>query len=159
MRMSANSSVAALVFGSRKSNVEYVERRAAYVVIIDGGQVAMVGHGQKRFLPGGGSLAGEAPEMTVGREVREEIGLSVRLLQMVGKATQYFYSESDGRHYEMVAVFFAGEITSRAPNSIAEHQLEWVPPSEVNTLCFHECHAWAVCQCMDVAQIVGRQAR
>ena len=146
------ASIANAVFGSRKSDIEYVERRAAYVVVIKGGEVAMVGSGRYRFLPGGGSLADEAPEATVTREVREELGLSVRLLQVVGEATQYFYSDSDDRHYEMLGVFFAGEFTNRVPNSVAEHQLEWVPLSEATALSFHECHAWAVRQSTGVAQ-------
>ena len=150
-------SMANVVFGSRKSNVEYVERRAAYVVVINGGDVAMVSSGRKHFLPGGGSLADEAPGTTVTREVCEELGLSVRLLHVVGKATQYFYSDSDDRHYEMLAVFFAGEFTNRVPNSVAEHQLEWVPLSEVTALSFHECHAWAVRQSAVAQQIVARE--
>src|SRR5215471_20958831 len=105
--MSAHSSIDdTLVFGSRSSLTKYVARRAAYVVIIDRGRVAMVSNGQSRFLPGGGSLPGETPEMTVAREVREEIGMSLRLLHLIGRATQYFYSDEDVRHYEMAAVFF-----------------------------------------------------
>ena len=139
--MSTKFSIAGAAFGSRKSNIEYVERRAAYVVVIDGDKVAMVGDGPSRFLPGGGSLPDEAPEMNVAREVREELGLSVRLLQLVGEATQYFYSDSDDRHYEMLGVFFAGAFTNLVPNSVAEYQLEWVPLTKAPAVCFHECHA------------------
>lgn len=120
------------------------------MVIIDRGQVAMVG--RNRFLPGGASLPGETPEMTVAREVREEMGKSLRLLRVIGKATQCFYSDSDIRHYEMMAVFFAGQIIKDIPNSVPEHQLEWLSLSEATASCFHECHAWAICQCRDVAQ-------
>jgi 8-oxo-dGTP pyrophosphatase MutT (NUDIX family) len=161
MQISADSSIPdALVFGSRRSNIDYVERRAAYVVMIDRGQVAMVGCGQNRFLPGGGSLPGETPEMTVTREVREEIGHSVRPLQLIGKATQYFYAEADVRHYEMAAVFFAGQIGERISNSVPEHQLEWLPFSEAIASCFHECHAWAISQGVEmVQQIAGQEPR
>ena len=158
--MSINLSIAnAVVFGVRKPNIEYVGRPAAYVVIIVDDEVAMVGYGRNRFLPGGGSLPDEAPETTVAREVREELGLSVRLLYRIGEATQYFYSDSDDRHYEMLGVFFAGEFTNRAPNSIAEHQLEWVPLSKVTALCFHECQAWAVRESKRVAQQIGNERR
>ena len=116
----------------------------------------MVGYGRNRFLPGGGSLPDEAPETTVAREVREELGLSVRLLNRIGEATQYFYSDSDDRHYEMLGVFFAGVFTNRVPNSIAEHHLEWLPLSKATALCFHECHAWAVRESKGAPQkIVG----
>jgi 8-oxo-dGTP pyrophosphatase MutT (NUDIX family) len=154
------SNANAVVFGSRERTIEYVGRRAAYVVIIVGGEVAMVGYRGTRFLPGGGSLPDEDPETTVAREVREELGLSVRLLNRIGEATQYFYSDSDGRHYEMRSVFFAGEFTNRVPNSIAEHQLEWWPVAKATALCFHECHAWAVRESQDMAPTtVGPELR
>lgn len=158
--MSTNPSIAnPLVFGSRKPNIEYVIRRAAYVVVIVGGEVALVGYGLNHFLPGGGSLPGEAPETNVTREVREELGLSVRLLNRIGEATQYFYSKSDDRHYEMLVVFFAGEFTNRVPNSVAEYQLEWLPLSKATALCFHECHAWAVRETEAVARQIVRPER
>ncbi len=65
----------AMIFGSAKPSVQYRERRAAYVVITRDGKVALVTSGQKHFLPGGGSLPGEAPEATVVREVHEELAL------------------------------------------------------------------------------------
>ncbi|HKZ77968.1 MAG TPA: NUDIX domain-containing protein [Pyrinomonadaceae bacterium] len=135
-----------LVFGSPKPNVQYVKRRAAYVVITHDGKVAMVKAGEKHFLPGGGSLPGETPEATVVREVHEELALPVRLLRTLGGATQYFYSDADNCHYEMFAVFFAGEFTDRVSTGIGEHQLYWLPAKQTKQACFHECHAWAVCK-------------
>jgi 8-oxo-dGTP pyrophosphatase MutT (NUDIX family) len=144
--LTKSSSTNAVVFGVRELNIEYVERRAAYVVIVDAGSVAMVGSGRNHFLPGGGSLPGEAPERTVAREVREELGRTVRLLYTVGEAIQYFYSADDDRHYEMLAVFFAGDFTNSIPDAIGEHQLEWLPLSQATESCFHACHAWAILQ-------------
>lgn len=135
-----------LIFGSSDPNIQYSERRAAYVVIKREGNVAMVRSGEKYFLPGGGSLAGESPEETIVREVLEELALQVRLLRGLGEATQYFHSADDDRHYKMTAVFFAGELTGAVEGVIAEHQLDWVPIGETTETCFHECHAWAVRQ-------------
>jgi 8-oxo-dGTP diphosphatase len=95
----------AIIFGSPKTNVQYVERRAAYLVVINGGRVAMVKSRQKHFLPGGGSLPGESPEDTVAREVREELARGVRLFRRLGEAVQYFYSSTDDRSYKMLATF------------------------------------------------------
>lgn len=139
------------VFGSREPRVQYTERRAAYVVIISGGGevAAVVGSGLSHFLPGGGSLPGEAPEETVAREVQEELGRGVRLKRRLGEAVQYFYSETDARHYEMRATFFAGEFTEEArggqerEQSACEHELRWLPPAEAEGAFFHACHAWA----------------
>jgi 8-oxo-dGTP diphosphatase len=133
-----------LVFGSREPGVQYTERRAAYVVVVsEGGEVAAVESRGKHFLPGGGSLPGEAPEETITREVCEELGRGVRLTRPLGEAIQYFYSETDGRHYEMRATFFAGLFTGDARAAACEHELCWLPASEADGFFFHACHAWA----------------
>ena len=133
------------IFGSPEPGVRYAERRAAYVVVADGdGRVAMVKSGRKHFLPGGGSLPGEAPEETVAREVSEELARGVRLTRRIGEAVQYFYSGADGLHYEMRATFFAGAFTDGARGGAREHELHWLPAAEAEEACFHACHAWAV---------------
>jgi 8-oxo-dGTP diphosphatase len=143
--MSNNShSSEAPTFGTQDPNFHYSERRAAYVVIIRDGLVALVNSGQKQFLPGGGCLLHEAPEETVAREVREELARSVRILHRLGEATQYFYSPADDRHYKMLAIFFAGEFMDESCKLTGEHQLSWLPVTEVEQACFHECHAWAI---------------
>ena len=133
----------ALIFGSPEPSVQYTERRAAYVVVTTDGKVAMVKEGQKYFLPGGGSMPGEAPEETVVREVHEELARGVRLLRSLGEATQYFYSADDDRHYEMLATFFAGDFTDDVYGGSGEHQLDWLSIRETDRQCFHE---WAVHQ-------------
>ena len=137
---------AAIVFGSPEQGVRYTERRAAYVVIINNGMVAVVKSLEKNFLPGGASLHGEAPEKTVAREVYEELGQGVRLIRKLGEAVQYFYSAADDRHYKMLAVFFAGEFTDKSCPGTGEHELFWMPITEAREACFHACHAWAVCR-------------
>ncbi|PYS97667.1 MAG: hypothetical protein DMF65_11265 [Acidobacteria bacterium] len=139
--------VEALIFGSPEPNVRYTERRAAYVVVVnDDRLVAMVESRQKYFLPGGGSLPGEAPEDTVAREVREELARSVRLTRRIGEATQYFYSDTDARHYVMRATFFAGAFTDDVRGGARAHELHWLPLNEAERACFHACHAWAIRQ-------------
>ncbi len=136
-----------LIFGSPEPNVQYIERRAAYVVIInDDGEVAMVRGRQKHFLPGGGSLPGETPEDNAIREGHEELARNVRLIRKLGEAIQYFYSAADDRHYKMPAAFFAGEFTDEPCDGTGEHELYWLPITEAEQACFHACHAWAVRQ-------------
>jgi 8-oxo-dGTP pyrophosphatase MutT (NUDIX family) len=134
------------VFGLPQRNGFYTDRRAAYVVVIHDGMVAMVRPQEKCFLPGGGSLPGEAPEDTVVREVREEVRRGVRLIRRIGEAVQYFYSSTDDQHYRMTAVFFAGEFMDDPCGGRGEHELEWLPVTETEEACFHACHAWAVRQ-------------
>ena len=135
-----------LIFGSPEPSIQYTERRAAYVVVTTGDKVAMVRDGQKYFLPGGGSLPGEAPEDTVAREVYEELARRVRLIHKIGEAIQYFFAAADDRHYQMLATFFAGEFTDEPSSGTGEHDLHWLPVTESELACFHACHAWAVSQ-------------
>jgi 8-oxo-dGTP diphosphatase len=136
-----------LIFGSQEPNVQYTERRAAYIVIVDDdGRIAMVKGHRKYFLPGGGSGKGEAPEDTIIREAYEELARSVRLTRRIGEAIQYFYSATDDRHYKMAATFFAGEFTDEALGGKGEHELHWLNPGEAEQACFHACHAWAIRQ-------------
>ncbi|HEX8072218.1 MAG TPA: NUDIX domain-containing protein [Pyrinomonadaceae bacterium] len=132
-----------LIFGVPAPHVAYTLRRAAYVVIVETGRVALVAGARGFFLPGGGAWAGERPEATVGREVREELARGMRRLRRLGAAVQYFYAERDATHYEMHAVFFTGALTARRAGN-AEHELLWLPPAEAARVCYHECHAWAV---------------
>jgi 8-oxo-dGTP diphosphatase len=135
----------ALIFGSPEPNVQYTERRAAYVVITAAdGRVAVVKSGQKFFLPGGGSLPDEIPEDTAVREVQEELARRLRLIRRIGEATQYFYADADDRYYRMRAVFFRGEFTDESCGGTGEHELYWLPVLEVEHNCFHACHAWAI---------------
>ena len=119
----------ALIFGSPEPNVQYTERRAAYVVIVnDDRLVATVKSRQKHFLPGGGSLPGEAPEDTIAREVREELARGVRLARKIGKATQYFYSGADERHYVMRATFLiVGRVGRPSCSTMPLYLTVWTP--------------------------------
>jgi hypothetical protein len=61
-----------MTFGTRLRGVAYAERRAAYAVVVVEGMVAAVrGASGLLFLPGGGSMPGEAPRTrSLGRSVR-----------------------------------------------------------------------------------------
>src|SRR5215813_14206370 len=102
------------VFGKAPPGVTCQARLAAYVVVRDPqGRIAAVrspGDGPRRFwLPGGESEPGESPELTIAREVREELGRAIRLNGRLGDAVQFFYASGQRRWYEMKAAFFRGD--------------------------------------------------
>lgn len=132
------------VFGSLNPAIEYKLRPAAYVVITDRqGRIAAVKGNSHYFLPGGGSLPGESPEQTVVREVREELAYDVCIIRQIGKAIQYFYA--DERHYQMEAVFFAGQFANKVKGT-GENELYWLESVHIETDFYHQSHAWAVAQ-------------
>jgi 8-oxo-dGTP pyrophosphatase MutT (NUDIX family) len=136
-----------MIFGVRRKGVAYTERPAAYAVIRgENGTVAAVrGASGVMFLPGGGSVPGETPEEMLVREVREELARSVRLVDKIGEATQFFYAADDGCHYQMLGVFFLAEFPDE-PSGQREHELFWLPLEEAAGAFFHESHAWAARQ-------------
>src|SRR5262249_39816047 len=89
------------VFGEAPARVTCRARPAAYAVARDrGGRVATVraraADGTLRcWLPGGESQRGELPETTTAREVREELGRTVRLTGRIGEAVQFFYAHTE----------------------------------------------------------------
>jgi 8-oxo-dGTP pyrophosphatase MutT (NUDIX family) len=132
-----------LEFGKQLAGVKYRDRPAAYAVITNGGgKVAAVrGKRGNYFLPGGGSLPGEKSEVTIEREVREELARNVRLILKIGEAIQYFsVGESN---YRMTAVFYKAEFVGEREGK-AEHELEWLDREAMEAKFFHECHKWAV---------------
>jgi ADP-ribose pyrophosphatase YjhB (NUDIX family) len=142
------------VFGHFDPSLSYEDRRAAYAVIIEGGEavVAIKGAQDKYWLPGGGSLSEEAAEETVRREVREELGRSVRLIEEIGRATQYFHAAAEDRNYKMEATFFRAEFTD-AQAEPCEHEPYRLPLDNISALFFHVCHAWAVRQAAPAATL------
>jgi len=88
-------------FGHPPPGVDCRPRPAAYAVILRGGSVAAVRGRRGHWLPGGGARPGAAPEATVAREVREELGCAVRLIERLGAAAQFFHAPDDGCWYKI----------------------------------------------------------
>ena len=131
-----------LQFGRKRPEFRYRIRPAAHAVISDGdGKVAVVRGPGGLFLPGGGSRAGESPQETVRREVREECACAVVVAEPFGKAVQYFETASEA--IEQHGVFFRARFAGE-PSGTGEHELLWLAPEEAQRRLYHESHAWAV---------------
>ncbi len=129
------------VFGDSEASRDWVQRRGAYALVLDGENFAAV---EPRpgvyFLPGGGVKPGETTERALAREVKEELGWSIRDIRPTGRAVQHFSVR--GIHYRLVASFFR-VLQSDGCEAGAEFDLRWLPVGESDRL-FHECHGWAV---------------
>ncbi|MDP9236355.1 MAG: NUDIX domain-containing protein [Chloroflexota bacterium] len=136
----------ALAFGERIVGVRYELRSAAYAVIRDSaGKVAVVRSGESYFLVGGGCHSSETPEQTLAREAVEECAQEIAIDRQIGAAIQYF--EADGTHFEMQATFFEAHLTADHGGE-SEHELVWLSPDAGQGAMYHECHAWAITQCV-----------
>lgn len=127
-------------FGVYNPAVNYKKRLAAYAVILNRERAVVVVQGKAFcFLPGGGTEDNESPEETVHREVREELGCTVRIIAKIGEAIQYFFA--DEQNYEMFATFFLAEVIEQ---NICTAECEWVylKQGEMAGKFFHDSHEW-----------------
>jgi 8-oxo-dGTP diphosphatase len=86
---------------------------AAAVIVNDEGGVLLVKQTYGRLnweLPGGAAEAGESPDETVLREVREEAGLDVAVLHLTG---YYHDRQADFLHFVFLCELRAGDAAPR----------------------------------------------
>jgi 8-oxo-dGTP pyrophosphatase MutT (NUDIX family) len=96
-------------------------------------QVVLVGRArpERWSIPKGTPIPGETLEQTACREVREETGLSVRILERLGDIT-YWFSTRGTRHHKTVHFYLLEALSG----SMEDHDWEndfvaWVPEAEV----------------------------
>ena len=105
-------------------------------VVVRGDEViVIVPRGRRRVLglPKGGQNAGESPEETAAREVREETGVTVTVRERLGQV-DYTYRRG-GRRIEKTVHFFLCEFEA---GDTADHDHEvddarWIPLQEALT--------------------------
>jgi len=100
-------------FGVRRPGVRYSERPGAYAIIrASGDRLALVpGRCGRLFLPGGGMRPGEHPGDASLREIVEEIGWRARILDTIGRATQFEATEGEGC-FAIEATYFRARLSS-----------------------------------------------
>jgi 8-oxo-dGTP diphosphatase len=132
-------------FGEKEKGVEYTPRPGAYAVIFDGRRrVAVVRAGRGYFLPGGGALAGEIPEDTLRREIREECGRETLLRKKIGEAVSYLYAPGEEKHYRIHGCFFTAAFGKRIGEPVEkDHTLCWLMLEEALES-LSPAQAWAV---------------
>jgi 8-oxo-dGTP diphosphatase len=131
-------------FGVRRRGVAYLERPGAYAIICGTrGKLAFVrGEAGRLFLPGGGVQPGEQPEDALLREIVEELGWRARLIDIVGRATQFLAVEGEGC-FAIRATYFRARLIAQATLR-CEHEIVWLPAAIAATLLARESDAWAI---------------
>ncbi len=137
-------------FGVRLPDANYVDRPGAYGVIRGNmGKLAFIQQKAGRlFLPGGGIEPGERPEDALVREIIEEVGWSARILDSIGRATQFLFAEGEG-HFAIRATYFravlAVPLTTRS-----EHEIVWLSAGAAATRLTRESDVWAISQVCEI---------
>jgi 8-oxo-dGTP pyrophosphatase MutT (NUDIX family) len=92
-------------------------------------------------LPGGGHDAGEYIADTAVREVREETGVEVEVVKLVGIYTdpRHVMAYDDGEVRQQFSLCFLGRMISGSPreDGTESKAVRWVAPSELGHLDIH----------------------
>jgi 8-oxo-dGTP diphosphatase len=134
-------------FGERINGVSYKTRPGAYAIVINAnGKVAVVKTSTGFFLPGGGIEQDETAEMALVREVREECGWEVVVLEKVAEAVQYVHAPGEG-FFAKQCFFYRCSIHERTASPVEhDHQTLWLDVAEARKRLTHESQSWAIAQ-------------
>ena len=91
-------------------------------------------------FPGGKVEEGEAPEDALARELKEELGVTVRRWAPIGRAVHKYAQTPE----ELEILFFAAEISEAALTPHTFEQIAWVLPKELGDYDFLAANAGLV---------------
>jgi len=135
-------------FGRPSPEHETIIRPSAYALLFDAdGKLALAETPQGLLLLGGGIDAGEAPEETVVREAREEVGLVLAVGEWRRHAVETIWSPRELKQFEKRSVFVDATIAGPSVAPIeTDHALRWLDPGTAMARLWHESHRWAISQ-------------
>ena len=139
------------IFGI-KENVQYIDRKGAYLIPINGEQVGVIQTPKGLFLLGGGIENGETDTLCIMRECMEETGYSVLISKKVCSAETYAKHPAIG-YFHPIQTYYLGElIEQKQPPAESDHKLVWVNHSNLKGKMYVEMQNWALEQCWNSAR-------
>lgn len=134
------------VFGI-KENVQYFDRKGAYLVPIVGEQVGVIRTPKGYFFLGGGLDANETDEACIERECMEEAGYKVLVRKQVCSAEMYEKNQKIG-YFHPIQTYYLGELIEQKQKPTEDdHVLVWVNYKELKGKMYSQIQNWALNQC------------
>ncbi|ABX43491.1 NUDIX domain-containing protein [Lachnoclostridium phytofermentans] len=141
------------IFGE-KINVEYTDRKGAYLIPIKESKIGVVKTSKGYFLLGGGIEQGESDEMCIIRECMEEIGYEVVIKKRVCSAETYsnhYSSHPTIKYFHPIQTYYSGTLLEQKQLPIEkDHCLEWVDYEDLKGNLFVKMQNWALDECWKI---------
>jgi 8-oxo-dGTP diphosphatase len=133
-------------FGRKLPGRDYPPRPGAYALVFNAeGLILAVEEGGYWWLPGGGVEAGETHEQGLIREMLEETGYAVEILNEVGRANEFTQDPINKQYRDKHCVFFAIRLVGGSKGAqIEENHPHWLSVADALTKLYDETHRWAV---------------
>ena len=137
-----------LQFGAADPDADHLFRPATFGLVFHDERIACVRVTRDTpyyDLPGGAVDGDETEVEALVREFVEEAGMTVRPIERIAEAGQYF-RKSDGAPVNNVGGFWIAEMLALDPARKVEddHELVWLHPRTALAELRHDAHAWAV---------------
>ena len=133
-------------FGSKIEGIYYVDRPGAYAVIENHDQrIAVIETSYGFFLPGGGIDPGESEVEALKREILEEIGFQISVVEVIGSAVEYIKASNEEMYYQIRSKFYKVQLESKIGEGIeGDHRLIWLTHEDVLKQLTRRSQVWAV---------------
>lgn len=131
-------------FGNRIVGFKYKDREAVYGLLLKNEKVAIVETPKGFFLPGGGVEENETHEECLIREMKEEIGIEVKLNEYTGKSVLYYMSPENKICYNLYGSFYTVDEAKRVVKSEDDHKLVWMDLNEAISKLKLIYQVWAI---------------
>lgn len=136
-------------YGTPPTDFPVTHRKAVYAIICADGKIAAVQTPRGYFLPGGGIDPNETDVQALERELIEELGWSISILNCIDSAYQYHYSEVQDKYFLTFARFYrAAYIATTSIPTEPDHTLVWLTPQEAQSQLRFEYMQLAVQKCL-----------
>lgn len=134
------------VFGNKQEGINYIDRPGAYALIENKDrQIAVIESGNGYFLPGGGIDPGETEVDALERELMEETGYQVSVLEEIGATVEYIEAPREGKFYQIRSRFHVVRLDTKIKDEIEkDHRLVWLPQEKALKLLTRQSQIWAV---------------
>lgn len=146
----ARTETEANTFGVVEEGGVYKTREGVYALIQGANNtIVLVGRVDSDLheLPGGGIEEGESHEAGLARELREELGWSIKIGEYLGKGIQYTMLSPRGRHYKLEGHFYAAEKLKEIGGKVElDHVERSLSFSDARLKVKYEYQKWAISQ-------------